>query len=303
MKQIIGESARALVIILCIMLQYTHGVPLEKGARDKRSARSQCNCECGVVRRQMRVVGGNITRAHEFPWIAGISHAGEYHCGAALISQRHLITAAHCVNGFDTRDLSVTLGDHDRSASDRFNYIEVRRIRSVKKHEYFDVATYNNDIAILEMDIPVSFNDKMSPVCLPNDDYVDYTGRVGIAAGWGRLSEGGDTSDILRKIAVPVWSKQECYNSGYGERKISENMFCAGYAEGRIDACQGDSGGPLQMSNNLGDMEIIGVVSWGRGCARPNLPGIYTKVVNYLHWIDEKLDGECMCQKGSRFFK
>ncbi|XP_030760915.1 proclotting enzyme-like [Sitophilus oryzae] len=290
-----------LVIVFCVLLEHIQSVPLQNETRHRRSA-SQCNCDCGMVRRQMRVVGGNITRLHEFPWIAGLSHGGEYHCGAALISRKHLITAAHCVNGFDVRDLSVTLGDHDRTSADRFNHIEVRRLRSVKKHEHFDVSTYNNDIAILEMDIPISFSDKMNPVCLPNADFVDYSGRVGIIAGWGKTEERGDTSDVLRKVAVPVWSKQECYNSGYGERKISENMFCAGYVEGQIDACQGDSGGPLQLSNSLGDMEIIGVVSWGRGCARPNLPGIYTKVANYLHWIEEQLEGDCICQKGGRFF-
>ncbi|CAG9769374.1 unnamed protein product [Ceutorhynchus assimilis] len=293
----------SIAIVFFLVLEYINGVPFGETTRKIRSARNHCNCECGVVNRRSRVVGGNITRSHEFPWIAGLSHGGEYHCGAALISRRHLITAAHCVHGFDKRSLMVTLGDHDRASSNRFSNIDVRGIRSVKKHEHFDIATYNNDIAILEMDIPVGFNDKINPVCLPNDDIIDYTGRIGVVAGWGRINERGDTSDVLRKISVPVWSTQQCYNSGYGEHKISGNMFCAGYTEGLVDACQGDSGGPLQLTNSLGDMEIIGVVSWGRGCARPNLPGIYTKVANYLHWIDEHVDGECVCQKhNARFF-
>lgn len=66
----------------------------------------------------------------------------------------------------------------------------------------------------------------------------DYSGRVGIVAGWGRVEERGETSTTLRKIAVPVWSTEECYNSGYGEQKISGNMFCAGYPAGRVDSCQ-----------------------------------------------------------------
>ncbi|KAH1021480.1 hypothetical protein HUJ04_010987 [Dendroctonus ponderosae] len=243
--------------------------------------------ECGVVKRESVVVGGNVTNSHEFPWLAGLSHGGEFHCGAALISRKHVITAAHCVNGFDKRDLMVTLGDHDRDSRDRFNHIEVRGIRSVGKHEHFDLATYNNDIAILELDLPVSFNEKMNPVCLPSNC---------------KINERGDTSQVPQKIAVPVWSREQCYNSGYGEHKISGNMFCAGYQEGRIDACQGDSGCPLQLSNHLGDMELIGVVSWGRGCARPNLPGIYTKVANYLHWIEEHMEGECAYQRPTAKF-
>lgn len=66
----------------------------------------------------------------------------------------------------------------------------------------------------------------------------DYSGQVGIVAGWGKLGENEKSSHVLRKVAVPVWSKKECYESGYGEQKISENMFCAGYFEGKRDACQ-----------------------------------------------------------------
>ncbi|XP_066246548.1 trypsin-1-like [Euwallacea similis] len=298
----IHTSHSVVLVVGALLWEYTQGVPVNEHIRKPRSARSYCNCECGVVNRRSKVVGGNITKSHEFPWIAGLSHGGEFHCGAALVSKRHVITAAHCVNGFEKKDLSIILGDHDRNSPNRFNNIEVRRIRSLRKHEHFDMSTYNNDIAILELDIPVDFNEKMSPVCLPSSGSADYTGRVGIVAGWGRIEERGDTSQILRKIAVPVWSTEQCHNSGYGEQKISGNMFCAGYEEGLIDSCQGDSGGPLQMSNSIGDMELIGVVSWGRGCARPNLPGIYTKVANYLHWIEEHMEGECICQKPTTKF-
>ncbi|XP_060524122.1 trypsin-1-like [Cylas formicarius] len=293
-----------LVLSLCvfIVLESARAVPTEVKSRSKRYLKGYCNCQCGVVNRQQRVVGGNITKVNEFPWIAGISHGGTYHCGAALITRRHLLTAAHCINGFDFNELTVTLGDHDRLDLDRHYSIEVRGLRSVRKHEHFDKASFNNDIAILEMDSPVDFNHRIQPVCLPNDEFLDYAGRIGIIAGWGKTKEKGEISTVLRKVAVPVWSRRDCYNSGYGERKISENMFCAGYPEGGIDACQGDSGGPLQLSNSFGDMEIIGVVSWGRGCARKNLPGVYTKVVNYLHWVEESIEDECLCRNAARRF-
>lgn len=66
----------------------------------------------------------------------------------------------------------------------------------------------------------------------------DYSGRIALVAGWGRTAEQSKPSNVLRKVAVPVWSKKECISSGYGERKISENMFCAGYPDGEKDACQ-----------------------------------------------------------------
>lgn len=144
----------------------------------------------------------------------------------------------------------------------------------------------------------------------------DFTGSLGIVAGWGRVEERRPPSKTLRRVVVPIWSQQQCLEAGYGSKKISDNMMCAGYHDGKKDACQvsiqvfserrmlfnhtvfirqGDSGGPMHKMGNAGSMEVIGVVSWGRGCARPNLPGIYTRIVNYLPWIHEKLGGECMC--------
>ncbi|XP_044258935.1 soluble guanylate cyclase 89Db-like [Tribolium madens] len=256
---------------------------------------SDCNCVCGVSNRQMRVVGGNITKVHEFPWIAGLGKGGEFHCGATLITRRHLLTAAHCVNGFAVNEFTVVLADHDRDSHDRFSTIIVRGVKGIKEHEAFDAFSYNNDIAIIELDEPVDFDAHVQTACLPVTGNEDYSGKTAVVAGWGRLGEKEKPSRVLRKVTVPVWSKEDCYKSGYGENKISENMFCAGYPEGEKDACQGDSGGPLHVANSNGDMEIIGVVSWGRGCARPNLPGVYTKIGNYLDWVQDALNGECLC--------
>ncbi|XP_017776652.1 PREDICTED: transmembrane protease serine 9-like [Nicrophorus vespilloides] len=288
-----------------LLIATANCAPSSSNKMQTRSARSlndnvitpnnHCNCVCGMSNRRMRVVGGNITRVHEFPWIAGLSRNGEFYCGASLITRKHLLTAAHCVNGFDIRGITVVLADHDRDATDRFSTAEVRGVKKVRQHRAFDAYSFNNDIAVLELDEPVSFSSKIQPACLPNTVNADYSGRLAVVAGWGRLGEREEVSPVLRKVAVPVWKKNDCYNSGYGEKRLSENMFCAGYPDGKLDACQGDSGGPLHMTNSDGDMEIIGVVSWGRGCARPNLPGIYTKVNNYLQWVQESLNGECMC--------
>lgn len=86
----------------------------------------------------------------------------------------------------------------------------------------------------------------------------DYTGKFAVVAGWGRTGENEDTSRVLRKAVVPVWSKKDCYDAGYGAHKLTENMFCAGYPGGETDACQGDSGGPLHVKQDDGSMELIG---------------------------------------------
>lgn len=135
----------------------------------------------------------------------------------------------------------------------------------------------------------------MQPACLPDGSRTDFAGSLTTIAGWGRTAEKYPTSPVLRFVTVPVWSQDQCLDSGYGPKRITENMMCAGYHDGKKDACQGDSGGPMQMKGPTGSMELIGIVSWGRGCARPNLPGIFTKVVNYLPWIQRKMGNSCMC--------
>lgn len=137
---------------------------------------------------------------------------------------------------------------------------------------------------------------------LPPAVVKDFEGTLTVIAGWGRVAESKPVSDVLRSVIVPVWGQEECKSSGYGEKRITDNMMCAGYHNGDKDACQGDSGGPMAMEGATGSMEVIGVVSWGRGCARPNLPGVYTRIVNYLPWIKEQVGEACYCQprEGSR---
>ncbi|XP_044727947.1 transmembrane protease serine 9-like [Chrysoperla carnea] len=265
-----------------------------------------CDCVCGLNSRHMRIVGGNVTKVHEFPWMAGISRHGKLYCGASLITRRHLLTAAHCIDGFDLDGIEITLGKHyietdqkdtgaESVGSIRISSPMERKIKSVKTHSDFNIFTFNNDIAVLELDAPVEFSETLQPVCLPPRAGANYTSRLGLVTGWGRVEESKPASNLLRKVSVPIWSRQQCLDAGYGRRRITENMICAGYHDGKKDACQGDSGGPMHLLGNSGSLEIVGVVSWGRGCARPNYPGIYTRVANYLDWLHESLNGECLC--------
>ncbi|KAG7211723.1 hypothetical protein KM043_010969 [Ampulex compressa] len=252
-----------------------------------------CNdCVCGVGRKT-RIVGGNVTSVYEYPWLVSMTRRGTFYCAGSLITRRHILTAAHCLEGFEMRTIKLVLADQDRSSLGP-NAV-VRRIKSIVMHEDFHTYTFNNDIAIIEMDRPVRVDGFIRTACLPEDKAIDYTGAMATVVGWGRTGESKPVSDELRKVSLPILSQEECDRAGYQKNRITENMFCAGYLEGERDACFGDSGGPLHVKGTFGHLEVIGIISWGRGCARPNFPGIYTKLTNYLGWLKDHLDGECVC--------
>ncbi|XP_068990489.1 transmembrane protease serine 9 [Neodiprion pinetum] len=250
-------------------------------------------CVCGVSNRKMRIVGGNITEVHEFPWIAGFSTRGKFYCAGSLITRKHILTAAHCLDGLNMREIQIVLGNHNRVSHE--NTVVRRRIKSARIHEHFDPYSFNNDIAVIEMDISVEFDSVIRPACLPQNQVSDYTGTMAVAAGWGRIGERESLSNVLRKVDLPILSDEECQTAGYAKKQLTENMFCAGYLKGQRDACQGDSGGPLHVTGAHGNLEVIGIISWGRGCARPQFPGVFTKLTNYLDWLRNHLDGECVC--------
>ena len=119
---------------------------------------------CGVTGRKNRIVGGEEAQANQYPWLAGLFRQGKNYCGASLISNRYLITASHCVNGFDKDEIRVYLGGHVIAK----DYTEIRRIKRIIEHEDFDILTFNNDIALLELDKPVKFGPTIQPACLPD---------------------------------------------------------------------------------------------------------------------------------------
>lgn len=128
----------------------------------------------------------------------------------------------------------------------------------------------------------MEFNDKISPIELPEEDEVPKAGSIATITGWGALSSGGMTSKNLQRVKVPIIEQSECVKA-YGST-VTDRMICAGLlGVGGKDSCQGDSGGPMKVNG-----KIHGVVSWGQGCASRNYPGVYTRVTAVRQWIKEK---------------
>ncbi|CRL07272.1 CLUMA_CG020251, isoform A [Clunio marinus] len=246
-------------------------------------------------RADLRIVGGFDAVQRETPYMVGLMKHGGVVCGASIISEKFLIIAAHCICNNQNHiikpsQLKAFVGMN--KITDVKNEIEDDTIAEVfiKKiivhPDYSCGKTSQNDIALLQLESSIKFNDNIQPLCLSTDE--SQVMEIGIVTGWGWTNEDlsvGEKPNVLQTADVPIWSNEECqksYKNLMKTNQISDKQMCAGARNGGIDSCWADSGGPLinKLSGNL-----IGVVSTGVGCARKGLPGIYTRVSHYTKWI------------------
>ncbi|CAB0034980.1 unnamed protein product [Trichogramma brassicae] len=266
--------------------------------------------KCGFPNHEIRIVGGRPTEPNKYPWLARIVYEGKFHCGASLLTNDYVITAAHCIRKLKKEQIRVILGDHDQFVTTDGQSI-MRAVTKMIPNRNFDTESYNHDIALLRLRKPVLFSKTIRPVCLPSIGS-NPAGKDGTVVGWGRTKEGGMLAGVVQEVTVPVLSLDQCRKMKYRANRITENMMCAG--NGSQDSCQGDSGGPLLIEDNgrheIGDSggplvamradkkyELIGVVSWGNGCARAGYPGVYTRVTKYLDWILKNSKDGCFCDQ------
>uniref|UniRef100_A0A4W3JHJ1 Acrosin n=1 Tax=Callorhinchus milii TaxID=7868 RepID=A0A4W3JHJ1_CALMI len=214
----------------------------------------------------------------------GRSH--QHVCGASIISDWWLISAAHCFGRRKTA-WRASLGLRDQWKPD--SWTVVRDIDALIIHENY--SNINNDVALLRVDKAIEFGENIRPVCLPSQgEAVENTWKGCHVTGWGRMEKGGRTSaHILQEAAVNIIPTATCQQPDWYGRLVNENMVCAGFAGGGIDACQGDSGGPLSCRHKHTErFYLVGLVSWGQGCAERFRPGVYTRTSNYINWINKK---------------
>ncbi|KAH8261262.1 hypothetical protein KR044_006069 [Drosophila immigrans] len=247
------------------------------------------SCTCGVPNAN-RIVGGTQVRSNKYPWIAQMIRDSFLFCGGTLINDRYVLTAAHCVHDMDMSMVAVRLLQLDRSSQHQGI---TRAVAFAHAHAGYDPVRLVHDIALLRLDAPVPLVQSMRPVCLPSGPLQSFDFQKAIVAGWGLSHEGGSTSSVLQETVVPIITNAQCRATSY-KSMIVDTMLCAGYVQtGGQDACQGDSGGPLIVPDRI--FRLAGVVSFGYGCAKPNAPGVYTRVSRYLDWIAANTRDACYC--------
>ncbi|XP_023373463.1 coagulation factor IX, partial [Otolemur garnettii] len=232
-----------------------------------------------------RVVGGENAKPGQFPWQVLLSGKIGPFCGGAIINEKWVVTAAHCV--VPPVNIIVIAGEHDIEKTEP---TEQKRnvIRIIPHYSYnATINKYSHDIALLELDKPLILNNYVTPICIADREYTNIFLKFGsgYVSGWGRVFNRGRSASILQYLRVPLVDRATCLRST--KFTIHNNMFCAGYHEGGRDSCQGDSGGP-HVTEVEGTNFLTGIISWGEECAIKGKYGIYTKVSRYANWIKEK---------------
>ncbi|XP_061568158.1 polyserase-2-like [Cololabis saira] len=250
-----------------------------------RDSNSQLS-DCGQPALNTRIVGGQVAPAGSWPWQVSL-HTSGHICGGSLINNQWVLTAAHCVDGRSPSEFTVYLGRQSQEGS---NPNEVSRsVTQIISHSGYNSDTVDNDISLLKLSSSVTFSNYISPVCLAASGSTFFRGVDTWITGWGTIGSGVDlpSPQNLMEVEVPVVGNRQCKCS-YGVNQITDNMMCAGLEEGGKDSCQGDSGGPL-VSKQGSRWIQGGIVSFGRGCAEPNFPGVYARVSQYETWIKNQI--------------
>ncbi|XP_069668897.1 venom serine protease 34-like [Periplaneta americana] len=231
-------------------------------------------CDCGW-KKQSRIVNGTETGVNEYPIMVGLVDFDyeEIFGGGTIIAKRYVLTAAHCLLHRPLNITGVLLGDHDISTGEDTSAARILLAESFQIHPDYNSDKQMNDIAVIRVDEDIIFSSEVGPACLPFRFPNANVGAVVTMLGWGTTEQGGPKSDALLQTKLYIIPLKNCTDF-YGS-KVTSNQICT-FKPG-TDACQADSGGPVLWLGPGNRLQLLAVISYGRGCAL-GYPGVNTRV-------------------------
>ncbi|XP_046736395.1 trypsin-1-like isoform X1 [Diprion similis] len=231
-----------------------------------------------------RIINGETVEPGEIPYQVSLQlPIIRFHfCGGSVISETFVITAAHCVLGRLPDGVIVVAGTNDITEGQGI----IRNVQRINTHEGYDPRdAYRNDIALLKLAEPLlKVPNLVGYIQLPSSCQTLTTGDVAVVSGWGRIQEGGQSPKLLQRVAIEISDQEYCkviYQKTFN-MEVDDTQVCADVPDGGKGSCHGDSGGPLTVNG-----ELTGLVSWANGCAREGYPTVYTRVSEFLDWIEK----------------
>jgi secreted trypsin-like serine protease len=242
-----------------------------------------------------KIVGGTNADITEFPWQISMQTTSGFHfCGGSILDAEWILTASHCVDGQSPSAFRIVAGVTRVSQSSSG---QVRNVAQIIMFPGYVTPEQGKDVSLVRLSTPLTLNSttvKAIPIVTAADASAGVTnpGVNSTVTGWGTLSSGGSSPDILQKVTVPLISNADA-NAAYQPEgiTITADQLGAGLlGVGGRDSCQGDSGGPLVVQTASGT-KLAGVVSWGFGCADANFPGMYARVSSFEQFITSRGGG------------
>ncbi|XP_063709983.1 chymotrypsin-1-like [Culicoides brevitarsis] len=233
--------------------------------------------------RQPRIWAGKEAQRGQFPYQV-LLIVDPIYCGAAVLNENYVITAAHCVKGKPIKNIFLYFDV--LQFSDANSNSTLRKVIDVKIHEDFTLAEFSNDIALLKLDVPLTFNKFIQPVVLP-DPKIDVANKLLTLSGWGIYDKSLEGSNFLRYASARAMDKKKCKRSLQKYNISSKRILC----QTSIDfddgpSCSGDSGGPVVLN---GTSVLVGIVSFGIDCGFGENTSYSMRVSDFMDWIKKNM--------------